>query len=114
MQQHSIDWELCVSLAANKVDLAEELLTNFVRHLPEARNTIKQHFLHSQGSELLEAIHKLHGACCYCGVPKLKSITYRLEKVLKADDYTHIPNLIGHLEQEVEAILSYYEINFAE
>ena len=33
--------------------------------------------------QLLQQIHKLHGACCYTGVPALKNLAELLETQLK-------------------------------
>lgn len=35
--------------------------------------------------ELLAIIHKLHGSCAYCGVPKLQNICAAIETALRSN-----------------------------
>lgn len=35
---------------------------------------------------LKNVLHRLHGGCCYCGVPELKASTQHFEMTLKETD----------------------------
>jgi two-component system sensor histidine kinase BarA len=70
----TIDWESSLKLANNKPALAKELLTLLVNELPQFRTHINDAYVNKDFKELHRHIHKLHGATCYCGVPKLREI----------------------------------------
>ncbi len=110
----SIDWELTLSLAANKEHLAKNLLKNFVAHLPQVKISIQDHYNTNERSELLEAIHKLHGACCYCGVPRLKQLSHTLEKILESEPSGDISHLMTDIQYEIEKIINAYQRNHVE
>lgn len=78
-----IDWPLALKRAGNKEELAKEMLKGLVQSLPETKQNISEALI-SQDVELLKVhIHKLNGACCYSGVPKLGRITHQIETDLK-------------------------------
>jgi two-component system sensor histidine kinase BarA len=81
---HHLDWELALTRAAGKQDLAIEMFTMLVKSLPDLLITIKQSYDDENTEELLTAIHKFHGACCYTGVPKLKQLAEIIESGLKS------------------------------
>ncbi len=69
-------------VSGNKA-LAEEFLTRFVEELRKNRQEFIQ-LMHDKDVKGLEnAAHKLHGACCFCGVPHLQIQVTRLEKQAK-------------------------------
>ena len=78
-----IDWELGIRLAGNKRDLAEDLLALFISKLAEELNTIKSLHQSENYPELTQRVHKLHGASCYCGIPRIKRVLAQLETELK-------------------------------
>jgi two-component system sensor histidine kinase BarA len=69
--------------AAGKADLAQEMLQLLVQSLPQAEQQIEQALTDNDQQLLLHALHKLHGACCYTGVPRLKNLLEALETQLK-------------------------------
>lgn len=103
-----IDWQLCKKLAGNKEDLAQEMLEMLIESLPADQARIKQahktHNLHG----LREQVHKLHGACCYVGVPKLKTIAKELEDAIMISATEKIKYYVTALVNEVDNILEYY------
>ncbi|MEX0446999.1 ATP-binding protein [Xenorhabdus sp. SGI246] len=82
----AIDWQLALQQTAGKESLAREMLEMFVQPLPEMKAMIEQ-VLTSEGEshrkQFAHHVHKLHGSCCYNGVPKLKAICELIEKQLK-------------------------------
>jgi two-component system sensor histidine kinase BarA len=78
-----IDWEAALMRAAGKADLAQEMLQLLVQSLPQAEQQIEQALTDNDQQLLLHALHKLHGACCYTGVPRLKNLLEALETQLK-------------------------------
>ena len=77
--------ELCLSRARNKATLAKEFLQDLLRSLDTARAAIAAAAQCGERDALLHETHKLHGACCYSGVPHLQQCSQRLEELLKRD-----------------------------
>lgn len=84
-QDTSISWELALTRAGGKQDLAREMLKMLVDTIPETKNLIESHMQPGEEEALLKHVHKLHGACCYTGVPKLKSLSEMIETQLKQE-----------------------------
>lgn len=103
-----IDWQLCKKLAGNKEDLAQEMLEMLINGLPEDFASIKQSYEAKQLYDLGEHVHRLHGACCYVGVPKLKAIAKELEDAIAANSSDKITYYVMAMEKEVTKILNYY------
>lgn len=81
----AIDWQLALSNSANKPDLAIDMLSMLVDSLPETKSAIERGMSESNRDMLAKIIHKLHGACCYSGVPRLKELSHMVESELKRD-----------------------------
>lgn len=118
-----IDWKLALKLAGNKPHLAKEMISTLKNTLPDDKLAINQAFKENNLNLLREYVHRLHGACCYCGVVKLKQAANALETqvatLLKAKASNTIQNTKGieryliALNEEMDAVLSYsleYEI----
>lgn len=108
VQLKPIDWDLCKKLAGFKEDLAHEMLTMLIEALPEDITNILNAYEKRNFIELREFVHKLHGACCYVGVPKLRIIARELETALASPDSEQLKVYVENLEQEVTTILKYY------
>lgn len=78
-----IDLELGLSLANNSPDLAENLLKMLVNDLPATQKNLMALYEQQDHENLRKEVHKLHGGCCYCGVPRLKAAAAALETALK-------------------------------
>ena len=103
-----IDWNLAIKLAGNKQAFAEEILDILVKNLPNDVAKLKELLGKENYLELWRHLHKLHGALCYCGLPRLKSIVWNLEIELKSDKTQGLPALIDELETETAILLDYY------
>jgi two-component system sensor histidine kinase BarA len=103
-----IDWEQGKKLAGNRQELADEILSMLMKRIDEDISLIKQ--LNAQGdySALKDQVHKLHGAVCYCGTPRLKAVLATLETNLKNTIMSDLPNLLGRLNDEVSLLLAHY------
>lgn len=82
-QDKLVDLQLSLELAKNNSSLARDMLVMLLDSLTETREQINTYFGEGNLKELQEVIHKLHGGCCYCGVPKLKKHSANLDKKLK-------------------------------
>ena len=83
-----IDWQAAMKQAANKEDLAKDMLQMLVDFIPEVYETTEKAIedSHYPVEDLLYFIHKMHGSSSYSGVPRLKSICATLEKALRSGD----------------------------
>jgi two-component system sensor histidine kinase BarA len=104
-----IDWELSLKLANNKAELAKEILQMYVDELPETRKVINQHYKDNNMEKLHMQVHRLHGASCYCGVPKIKDCVSELESAIKKKRKTKIKELVERLETDIDAVLKSYK-----
>lgn len=103
----SIDWQLSLSLANNSEDLAAELLQLFMDDLPSIKENIKVAYSSHHYDNFYHNVHKLHGSCCYCGVPKLKEAVFELEKIIKqTKNFTQYKNQYNKFIYELDAVLN--------
>ncbi|HSX19617.1 MAG TPA: response regulator, partial [Gammaproteobacteria bacterium] len=108
-----IDWQLCKKLAGNKEDLAHEMLDMLINCLPNDRAVIMQAYNANNMQDLREHVHKLHGACCYVGVPKLKALAKELEDAIGIEAHDKVDRYVLAMEKEIRMILDYHQNEFA-
>jgi two-component system, NarL family, sensor histidine kinase BarA len=101
-----IDWELSTKLAGNCLQAAQEMVSLLIKMLPHDLAQIKEAYIDNQHEQLSRYVHRLHGALCYCGVPRLKAATYQLETALKRNKKQEISILFDQFEQEAKKLLT--------
>ena len=69
----AINWKDSVKRSNNNLKLAQDLLDMLSLELPEFKRLISLALSENNRTELQAHIHKLHGACCYCGANDLKA-----------------------------------------
>ncbi|RLM15616.1 two-component sensor histidine kinase BarA [Gibbsiella quercinecans] len=79
----SLDWPLALRQAANKADLAQDLLQMLVEFLPQVSERVQALLEGAEDDGILDLIHKLHGSCSYSGVPRLKQLCFYIEQQLR-------------------------------
>ncbi|MBU2954141.1 ATP-binding protein [Marinobacter sp. F3R08] len=91
MQQDCVSIDESIQLAAGKADLAEELFSMLLEQVHIDRERVQELWVSNNIEELLECVHKLHGATRYCGVPELRAAANHLETAIKcsAPDLEH-------------------------
>jgi two-component system sensor histidine kinase BarA len=105
-ENNPIDWELATKLAGNKREIAEEILTMLLKTLRHDIDTINQSYQQQQYLLMCKQLHKLHGALCYCGLPRLKKLVAQLESDIKNNMMDDLPEMVDALNAEVENLLS--------
>jgi two-component system, NarL family, sensor histidine kinase BarA len=103
-----IDWDQSIKLAGNHKELAEEMLDLLIKSLSEDIARIKRVYKEQNYIELLRQVHKLHGALCYCGLPRIKTLVARLETELKNNIMDSLSALLDQLDAEVNLLLEQY------
>lgn len=93
-------------LAAGKADLEEDMLRMLIESLPHERIRIEERIIANAIEDLLEVVHRLHGACRYCGVPQLRACCQRAEELLKRGQPGQIA--ISQLIEAIERLQAAY------
>jgi two-component system sensor histidine kinase BarA len=101
------DWNQALQLAGQKRDLAEDILSMLMKELPDETVKINQTYKEQNYSEMLRLVHKLHGALCYSGIPRLKTVIAKLETELKTNIMDSLPALMDLLNTEVGLLLEH-------
>jgi len=81
--QRTLHWELCLTQANNRPDLAIDMLRMLLKSLPETVAHIGKALDSFDHKSMLACIHKLHGASCYCGIPTTQQLCQEIESSLK-------------------------------
>ncbi|MFC3909192.1 two-component system sensor histidine kinase LetS [Legionella dresdenensis] len=106
----AIDWPLCVQKVSGNQALAEEFLSKFVEELHISRKDLAQLFQDGALSGLESAAHKLHGACCFCGVPRLQVQVTRLEKLAReASSVDELKTSFAELIQSIDEVIDEFD-----
>ncbi|MFC7781095.1 two-component system sensor histidine kinase LetS [Legionella taurinensis] len=106
----AIDWALCVQKVSGNQALAKEFLGRFMEELRENRKEFIQLYHDKNVKGLGTAAHKLHGACCFCGVPNLQAQVTRLEThALKAKHVNELESVFAQLIQSIDEVLDEFE-----
>lgn len=109
MGNAAVDIRLGIKLANGKEDLAEEMLGMLFDSLIIDRKTIKEKLAIRDYDAALDAVHKLHGATRYTGVPRLQQVARSVEENLKTKQYGNVEALCGNLLAEIDAVLKWGE-----
>jgi len=101
----TLDWQLALRQAANKPDLARDLLRMLLEFLPEVHAKMAQFMAANEVNALREIIHKLHGSASYSGVPRMKQLCHQLERgLLEASDIAALEPELLELQDEMENV----------
>ena len=102
----SLDWDLALKRANHNFDAAKEVFDAFVKHLPPIILQIESSWQAQDFENTLAQVHKLHGACCYTGVPKLQALCEEVEGKLKREEALSLAERIPALLTEAEVVVS--------
>lgn len=105
----TFDLDLALENAGDRHDLATELFALLLASLPSDLDAINA--ASNNVSELKRAVHKLHGAVRFCGVPRLAKAIQKLELALKHGKESEIQPLLNLLNGEVTALNTWHHDN---
>lgn len=110
MDTHDIiNWDEALRLANQNHELAEEMLKMLVERLPEDQQDILDCYAQQNFDKLKQLTHKLRGALCYCGVPRLRHAVEQLDNALKQPSPKHqMDELVQQFAEEVQTLMSAY------
>ena len=108
-----IDWSLCLQKVSGNRALAIDFLQHFVMELKQN----KQDFLTLMQNNDLQGLehlsHKLHGACCFCGVTQLQQDVVTLERLAGTVNHVNALNReFLQLMDSIDAVLHEYNERF--
>lgn len=106
-----VDWKLAYQLAGGKKDLAKEMLSMLLSSMPDDLTQIKSAYDSHNLVSLQDAVHRLHGAIRYCGVPGLHSLVKNLETMIKQDKWDQLDDAMNQLYSEVSSLQSWANAN---
>jgi two-component system sensor histidine kinase BarA len=111
--QHSptnaINWAMCLQKSSGKKDRAQAFLDSFVDELKKNRFEFIQLMKSGDINGMENAAHKLHGACCYSGVPDLQKKVVQMEQLAKyAKNTDELEEAFADLIQNIDAVLDEY------
>lgn len=102
-----IDWQAALKQSANKEDLAKEMLSMLLDYMPEVSAVVEEALEDETFDieQLIHHVHKLHGSCSYCGVPRLKNVCATIEKALRSGSgIEDIEPELFELQDEMEKV----------
>jgi CheY-like chemotaxis protein len=105
----TFDLDLALKNAGDRRGLATELFDLLLASLPSDLDAINA--ASSNINDLKRAVHKLHGAVRYCGVPRLAKAIQKLELALKHGEELEIQTLLNLLNGEVTALNTWHHDN---
>jgi len=103
-----VDEALGTQRAGGREHLAKDMFSMLLASLEQDAPGINALSESNNREALLERVHKLHGACRYCGTPRLERAARELEEGLKTDvDDDRLEHLVANLLAEIESVRQY-------
>jgi two-component system sensor histidine kinase BarA len=87
------------------------MLKGLLESLEPAQQNIIQAFTKNDFTTMREEVHRLHGACCYCGVPVLKTAVANLEAAVIRKEMENIRFLMIEMNKEIIRLQQYVQKN---
>ncbi|KGJ97709.1 two-component sensor histidine kinase BarA [Thalassotalea sp. ND16A] len=109
--QHSyngvIDWTISMQRSAHKYELAIEMFTLLINSLPETKVALQNNIKLENLPSVSSLVHKLNGASCYVGVPRLEKVVQRIETQIKQQlSLAELEPEFFELFDEIDAVLA--------
>lgn len=110
---HAINWPLCMQKVSGNRALAIDYLAEFVKELKKNRREFVTLMRDKEIPALAQLAHRLHGACCFCGVPQLQIQVAEFEHVAKnAQNSDELATIFVRLLSAIDAVLAEYTQNY--
>lgn len=101
-----IDWQLTLERLNGNEAMAKEILPMFFKELEELKKTINAAYLEKDDAQLYSHLHKLHGSCCFVGVPELKEATKQFAVAAKAKQHDAYLSLLTSFNQAADNVIN--------
>ncbi len=107
---YAIDWTECLQLMNGNQDIAKEMLDAFIDHLKDDKVLLIKAKSDKDIKSIKALSHKIYGACCYVGVPKLKSAIKELDKMLLTEeDFQVIDDQLNQVLMQIANVLEHHQ-----
>jgi two-component system sensor histidine kinase BarA len=103
--------DIALHHANNNIELAIDMFHMLLDSLDNERANIVTYWEEEALDELLEAIHRMHGATRYCGTPCLRLELEMFERALKANEFAKLPEQMRRLVTELDKLQEWVESN---
>ena len=101
-----IDPGLALRRCANKAELVADMHRTLAVQLPGDAEHIRHAQRQQDTTQLLDQVHRLHGATRYCGTPRLEKLASQLEALLKQHvDADRQATAVSALLEEIDYLL---------
>ncbi|GAA5523880.1 signal transduction histidine-protein kinase BarA [Microbulbifer aestuariivivens] len=97
-----VDISESLQLSNKDAALARDMLQMLIRGLVADEQEMHRLFAAGDHRGLFELVHKIHGGCCYCGVPRLRETTGQLQELLRPLQKEHSAEID---ERAVDAVI---------
>ncbi len=105
----TISWELALQQVNGKNKLAVDMMKMLIDSFPAHESELSTAYKAKDYEALHHAVHKLYGALCYTGTPRLKKIAKELEISFQAKSPKHhIDKLYQQLHVEMKEVKKAY------
>ena len=102
-----VDISDSLNLSNNDARLARDMLQMLIKGLISDEQELMRLRNAGDRKALFELVHRMHGGCCYCGVPRLRDATAKLQEHLRPlqDDDAEIDRqLVETVAREIRAL----------
>ncbi|SDJ56267.1 response regulator [Microbulbifer yueqingensis] len=96
-----VDIAESLELSNRDATLARDMLQMLIKGLVADEQELNRCRANNDHRGLFELVHRLHGGCCYCGVPRLREATAALQEHLRPQQSDDNPDID---QQKVEAV----------
>ncbi|MDO6682579.1 MULTISPECIES: response regulator [unclassified Oceanobacter] len=96
--------ELALRCASGKPGLACDMMEMLLTSLPKEIMNIRTLWEEEALEDLQAAVHRLHGASRYCGIPALRHDLDALETALKCKQHSHLPGRLRAMIESAEKL----------
>lgn len=103
-----LDQAAGLKLAGQNARLAEEIFGLFMKELETEIPAFHTLLSSKNYQELQRRVHKLHGACCYTGTPRIKCLLHTLETELKSPIMENLAPILDQLDTEVRLLQAHH------
>lgn len=103
----TIDISLALKRANGKPNLAFDMFNSLIEQLESDRSRLSDLLISKNYKELLERVHKIHGACHYCGVPNLKQNAKSFEILLKQEQVAKYQSSLENINNAIDDIIDW-------
>ncbi|WP_370981504.1 response regulator [Agaribacterium sp. ZY112] len=95
-----------LELTKNDAQLAFDMIKMLIESIQQEQPLMEKASREGRYDELYELVHRLHGACCYCGVPELKAAVKCVDTQLKQTELCDA-NDLKKMYQKMKELVSW-------